>query len=162
MLSRVPTNFRPLAIFTFYMTLALTLTVTIIQTIIKRRKVNASKLSPSQITKLRVFSFLAILSLGTTWYYMFQFFVVSYKSWASTFPAVVSGELRGLQLGLWLKDSKLFEEAWGTACATPIRYWWTQQIFLWTTIWSLGLGKTGTFLFLLSINSSVESKIDSL
>jgi hypothetical protein len=139
-----PSNFRPLAIFTSYMVLALTLTLTILNTIAKRRKINKSILLPVETKKIRIFAVLAILSLGTTWYYMFQFFALSYRTWASNFAPTTEGEANGLQLGLWLRDSRLFEEAWGFACATPHRWWWTQQIFLCTTMWSLILGREGT------------------
>jgi hypothetical protein len=128
-------NLRPLAIFSSYMILAALLTVITIRTILQK-----AKSSSYSLLRISIFSVLASLSLATTWFYMYQFFALSYRTWA------LNGYHKGvdgLQLGEWLGDSQLFEEAWGTACATPQRYWWTQQIFLLTTFWSLILGAEG-------------------
>jgi hypothetical protein len=48
-----------------------------------------------------------------------------------------------LALGRWLKDTKLFREAWEIAVEKSARYWWTQQIFFGTAAWSVFLGIEG-------------------
>jgi len=71
---------------------------------------------------------------------MLCFFSLSYREWASTHDVALGGDP---ELGLWLKDTQLFKEAWGTAVATPARFWWTQQIFFFTAVWSVFLGQEG-------------------
>lgn len=53
------------------------------------------------------------------------------------------------RLELWLQNTKLFREAWETVIETPSRFWWSGQIFLWTTGWTLFLGVMGKNLNLL-------------
>jgi hypothetical protein len=79
---------------------------------------------------------------------MFCFFAHSYRQWESTSSIHLTEDeiLANLQLGPWLNDTKLFKEAWGTALETPARFWWTQQIFFFTSIWSVFLGQQGTAL----------------
>ncbi|KAJ9193480.1 hypothetical protein DTO164E3_7879 [Paecilomyces variotii] len=90
-----------------------------------------------------LFATLAILSLGATWYHMFSFFAYSYRDWACRTGFVESTPLTARDLELWLKDTKLFREAWGAVVESPWRFWWSEQIFLWTTGWSLFLGISG-------------------
>ncbi|RMZ84436.1 hypothetical protein DV738_g839, partial [Chaetothyriales sp. CBS 135597] len=71
---------------------------------------------------------------------MLRFFSVSYHSWAS---AQTAHPDECLNFALWLRDTRLFEQAWWTAVATPARFWWTQQIFFFTTGWSVFVGREG-------------------
>ena len=41
---------------------------------------------------------------------MLCFFSLSYREWASTHDVALGGDP---ELGLWLKDTQLFKEAWG-------------------------------------------------
>ncbi|KAJ5495828.1 hypothetical protein N7539_000944 [Penicillium diatomitis] len=97
-------------------------------------------------TQFLLFASLAGLSLGATWYYMFAFFAHSYHNWAASQPTVdlvdpQKGTL--FKLELWLQNAKLFREAWETVIETRARFWWSGQIFLWTTGWSVFLGVMG-------------------
>ncbi|EPS33901.1 hypothetical protein PDE_08863 [Penicillium oxalicum 114-2] len=90
-----------------------------------------------------LFALLAALSLGATWYYMFAFFAHSYRNWAAsqTLIDLADAQVNMLtKLELWLQNAKLFREAWETVIETPARFWWSGQIFLWTTGWSVFLG----------------------
>lgn len=131
-------NFRPLAIFSFYMILATTLTLSIVYTIYSQSQLPSK--GPVPKLKVFIFSILAVLSLWVTWSHMLRFFDLSYTTWALSHSVYVSD----VQLGAWLRDTKLFEQAWGTVCSTPGRYWWTHQIFLYATVWSLFVGHEGT------------------
>lgn len=97
-----------------------------------------------------IFITLSILSIVTTWYYMFAFFAHSYRSWEAgqspTQQALIEVAPLLAKWEMWLRDSKLFREAWGSVFATPARTWWSGQIFLWTIGWSLFLGVMGLYL----------------
>jgi len=137
-------NLRPLAIFTSYMALCLSLTTLILRTLHSQSKAlfaTSSKSASSSSVRLICFAFLAVLSLATTWYYMLRFFEFSYRAWASTHS--VAFDANQPQLGRWLRDTKLFKEAWHIALATPARLWWTQQIFFFSAGWSVFLDRQG-------------------
>lgn len=93
-----------------------------------------------------LFVVLATLSLGATWYYMFAFFAHSFRSWERTEKAL-SLHTKDFDLvsrvEFWLQNAGLFREAWETVIETPVRFWWSGQIFLWTTGWSVFLGVMG-------------------
>ncbi|TLD24729.1 hypothetical protein E2P81_ATG12065 [Venturia nashicola] len=145
-------NIRPIAILASYLTLAAALTISIIKSIVARHaqsiesntKQDQGRLEKKNIISL--FSTLAIGSLGVTWFYMFSFFAQSYSDWAFVQAARrfegISG-VGSIDFGSWLRDSKLFQEAWGIAMASKARWWWTQQIFSWTTLWSFWVGIEG-------------------
>ncbi|CAL5873943.1 uncharacterized protein PFLUO_LOCUS8228 [Penicillium psychrofluorescens] len=93
---------------------------------------------------------------------MFAFFAHSYRTWAGSqqsqtqqlLLAAAAGSGGGIgsvgsgvqsistifKLEMWLRDAKLFREAWETVIESPARFWWSGQIFLWATGWSLFLG----------------------
>lgn len=103
--------------------------------------------SPQRQMQFFVFALLAALSLGATWYYMFAFFAHSYHNWESSQSLVdlTNPNMSTLfKLELWLQKAKLFREAWETVIETPARFWWSGQIFLWTTGWSVFLGVMGS------------------
>ncbi|ETS78343.1 hypothetical protein PFICI_10405 [Pestalotiopsis fici W106-1] len=96
-----------------------------------------------------VFSALAALSLATTWYHMFCFFQWSYQEWAAASSAssplfgLLGGEDGKLHLGAWLRDTTLFQQAWVATLETPLRAWWSMQIFGFCAIWSVMLAAQG-------------------
>lgn len=71
---------------------------------------------------------------------MVAFFIKSYSDWELSQGLGVDGAIR---LGLWLKDVKLFEQAWGIVVEEPARWWWSQQIFLATCGWTVFLAAEG-------------------
>jgi hypothetical protein len=174
-------TYRSLPILISYISLCATLSLRVIQTIHSRYKARQSQHDWSSSTTpqrrhFNVFASLAALSLGATWYYMFAFFAHSYRAWAGTQqpqlqqarPLVLGLDDGGggllsmstamlLKLEMWLHDAKLFREAWETVIESPARFWWSGQIFLWATAWSLFLGVMG-----MSIAFSVLVAIPSL
>ena len=72
---------------------------------------------------------------------MFIFFSHSYRQWCLKYGAGLaqSNDFDNLELGRWLKDTKLFKEAWGSVVETPARVWWSQQIFFSAAGWSVFL-----------------------
>lgn len=102
--------------------------------------------SPQRRLHFWLFAVLAALSLGATWYYMFAFFAHSFRNWEQTESALAL-HTKDFDLvsrvELWLQNAKLFREAWETVIETPVRFWWSGQIFLWTTGWSVFLGVMG-------------------
>ncbi|OCK80030.1 hypothetical protein K432DRAFT_329046 [Lepidopterella palustris CBS 459.81] len=139
--AETPSNLRPLTIFTSYILLCLTLTLLILHTIFAKARPLRSYPRGS-----RLFAALAVFSLAVTWYFMLCFFAHSYRTWASSSNYIVTlGSEPGgrMPLGAWLRDSKLFKEAWGSAMATPGRFWWSQQIFYGTAGWSVFIGREG-------------------
>ena len=118
-----PSNFRPIAIFSSYMLLCLSLSLLLISNIFRNcvplTSIKASSRSPGKLITL--FAVLAGLSLATTWYYMFRFFEASHNTWLLWHPGDFSQD--GLQLGRWLRDTQLFKQAWGIAINGQHRYW---------------------------------------
>ncbi|KAI5481377.1 Set and Cytidine deaminase-like domain containing protein [Pseudohyphozyma bogoriensis] len=78
--------------------------------------------------KSLVYGALAIASLGVTWTYMFLYFERSY------IEAALRANVRPQKFTAkeWLADVSLFNEAWSYVVATPERWWWSQQLCLFT------------------------------
>ncbi|KAJ5121754.1 hypothetical protein N7526_008691 [Penicillium atrosanguineum] len=138
--------YRSLPILVSYITLAAALALNACRAIYKRYQARQKAndwASPARRTHFFIFAALAVLSLGATWFYMFAFFAHSYRNWEETRSVL---DLQGAEvsisfkLELWLQKAKLFREAWETVIETPARFWWSGQIFLWTTGWSVFLG----------------------
>ena len=151
-------NIRPLSILAAYLTIGLTIPIFLLSSLAGQIR-KSPPLPPGAQVRIAIFSCLAVGSLGSTWYHMFRFFVHSYKEWASVneVPLPTSGFLGedgiiyinnahwrlNLLLGEWLRDTQLFRQAWETVITGSARWWWSQQIFLITTGWSIYLGRTG-------------------
>ena len=104
--------------------------------------------TPQRRQQFFIFAWLAALSLSKTWYYMFAFFAHSYRKWET--GCLVAQDVALPQsivsrLELWLRNTGLFREAWETVIETPARFWWSGQIFQWTTGWSLFLRIMGMY-----------------
>lgn len=95
----------------------------------------------------------AAVCLGITWYHMLSFFSLSYRVWAvqhgikllaapQSLAELISW-MQAIHLGQWLKDVKLFREAWEVAMETPARLFWSQPIFFITAAWSFYVGRQG-------------------
>lgn len=143
---------RSLSILSFYLTSCAALTIKILLNIYRRYQICKTQLywHHSYGPQFAIFITLSILSIVTTWYYMFAFFAHSYRSWEAgqspTQQALIEVAPLLAKWEAWLRDSKLFREAWGSVFATPARTWWSGQIFLWTIGWSLFLGVMGLYL----------------
>lgn len=158
--------FRSTAILVFYLLSSATLTISICRSLYQRYQLSRQSQKQTESSRVNLyhvtlFVALALFSLWTTWSNMFAFFTYSYRDWACrtnyassaigwsmedrtsirSILNLISGWLRDIDL--WLKGTKLFREAWETVIETPYRYWWSGQIFWWTTVWSLFLGVMG-------------------
>ncbi|BGP47664.1 hypothetical protein JCM10450v2_003529 [Rhodotorula kratochvilovae] len=75
------------------------------------------------------FLVLAVVSLGFTWTYMLRYFQHSFEDSAhrhGVLPHLYSSHD-------WLADVSLFHEAWHYVCDGATRWWWSQQLCMWTT-----------------------------
>ena len=150
--SNTESQIRSLPILISYLCLAASLTLSSCQTIYCRYKARQTQndwSTPQRRQQFFIFAALAALSLGTTWYYMFAFFAHSYRNWETGYLIAQNRELPQSivsRLELWLRNTGLFREAWETVIETPARFWWSGQIFQWTTGWSLFLGVMGTHI----------------
>ncbi|KAG8672203.1 hypothetical protein FPOAC2_05571 [Fusarium poae] len=127
-------NARPIAILAGYLLACAILAVISISTIY--RQAVSSKAASRRRYAIIVFSALAALSLATTWYHMFCFFKWSYQQWESTRLDKLDDELH---LGEWLRDTKLFKQAWVSTLEQPQRVFWSLQIFAFCANWSVTL-----------------------
>ncbi len=151
-------NIKPITILCSYLCLAAALTAQILRLLYQakiRPQTQRQDLHyrPPKSAHLVIFATLAVVSLVITWYYMLAFFTLSYQTWARNnnvpLPARLdvllarNEDVGGLHLGPWLRDTKLFKDAWETVIDGKVRFWWSQQIFLITTIWSVFQGVEG-------------------
>ncbi|KAF4125133.1 hypothetical protein GMORB2_3972 [Geosmithia morbida] len=131
-------NVRPLAIFSGYMVTAAVLTAACISIIRGGLSRQQRQPWPQRKLALTVFSLLAAFSLGMTWYHMFRFFGWSYNEWkARQIPGLLDPDV--VHLGRWLRETKLFQQAWATVLDSPSRSWWSLQIFGFCANWSVML-----------------------
>ncbi|KAI9935111.1 hypothetical protein ASPWEDRAFT_31443 [Aspergillus wentii DTO 134E9] len=137
-----PLNYRSLLILITYLSVCLAITTYICVLLVGRAQFAKKSKWPIEWGKVVFFGLLAIASLSATWYYMFDFFAYSYHDWACGKNLELE-EATLDTLEMWLRETKLFKEAWGSVVNTPHRYWWSGQIFFWTTAWSLFIGVMG-------------------
>lgn len=133
-------NLRPLSIFSGYMLAAAVLTASCARIIHRGLSRPQQRPWPRRTQAVVLFSVLAALSLSTTWYHMFRFFERSYVEWRAT-PAGLAFDDGTVHLGPWLRDTKLFRQAWATVLDSPSRAWWSLQIFGFCANWSVMLAE---------------------
>ena len=154
-------NIKPVTILGSYLCLAAVLTAQILRLLYQAKfRPQTQRQDPHyrnpKSAHLVLFATLALVSLVITWYYMLAFFTLSYQTWArnNSVPSparfwrrdifsVINEDVCRLHLGAWLRDTKLFKDAWKTVIDGKARFWWSQQIFLITTVWSVFLGVEG-------------------
>ncbi|EAT86138.2 hypothetical protein SNOG_06307 [Parastagonospora nodorum SN15] len=107
------TNTRPYLIFFSYMLTCFSVSVFIIQRIVKKNTVlkKSTILTPPPRKQVWLFSALAAGSLLTTWGFMIQYFNVSYKTWLM-WRSYYELDPHHRHWGLWLRETSLFHEAW--------------------------------------------------
>ncbi|KAJ5109697.1 hypothetical protein N7532_002342 [Penicillium argentinense] len=144
-----PVHYRSLGVFFVYLTIVASLALTCCRTIYVRyqaRKKNNDWNSPKARSHAILFIFLTALTLGITWFYMISLFFHSYHEWTLS-PTGLAWSAVDMpittRMGLWLKETYLFQEAWETVVETPKRFWWSGQIFGWCIGWGLFLGIAG-------------------
>lgn len=145
---------RAISIFVGYLFICSSLTAFIARDLVGQYRKQRTKSSSTAFTRpTLIFAACAAVSLAVTWYYMLSFFSLSYCAWAFhhgfQLPArphsfnELSQWIQELRLGSWLKDVKLFREAWETAMETPGRLCWSQPIFFIATLWAFFVGENG-------------------
>jgi len=155
-------NIRPLFLLGGYVFTATALTALIIRQVLYRAY---RSLPPSQTTRhrqsnrrkhLQIFAALSVLSLSVTWYYLYSSLSLSYRVWARERGEALPSGLWGrgaifgggdesvrLELGRWSKDTSLVWDSWEIIAEKSRRFWWSQQISLGTTVWSVFMGIEG-------------------
>jgi hypothetical protein len=138
-------NTRAYVIFFSYLGLCAVLTAFIITKLFKSYSVLAksSTAKPPPKRYVVLFALLAAASLCTTWYYMLKYFELSYNQWMM-WRSNYQLPPETMHFGLWLKETKLFKEAWEVAIVGNSRYWWTHQIFFFACGLGLDLERRGT------------------
>ncbi|KAI9461079.1 hypothetical protein F5148DRAFT_1215842 [Russula earlei] len=128
-------QFIGLAIFVIYFLSIFFLFLLIVQSISERRRALGS-VSWSHIG-------LALASFAHTWYYMLSFMQWSFVEYernalgGSTEPTLV-------RVANWLANTALFEQAWTTVCNGPLKWWWSEQLCLFTVgFWTVFLSTKG-------------------
>lgn len=153
-------NARPIGILAGYLLACAGLTAYCIGMTWKRGSSPRSTIDQRRRNAIVVFSALAALSLATTWYHMFCFFPWSYREWET--PRAAAGPLSvdrdGLYLGDWLRDTTLFKQAWVSTLETPLRAWWSTQIFGFCAIWSVMLAAQGMLNFYIYLQKRDAAK----
>jgi len=141
-------NTRPYFIFFTYLTTCVGLTLYVIHKLLKNYIVLSKSTSARPPPRKHVLLFigLAASSLLTTWYYMIQYFKVSYKTWLMWRSYYEFTDDQN-HWGMWLKDTSLFKEAWEITIVGNARYWWTHQIFFFACALGLALEQKGNFSF---------------
>lgn len=146
-----PVYYRSLAIFFGYLAIATGLIISLIHLICLRYQARQKKndwATPQRRAQFYLFAILAALSLGFTWFHMISLFVWSYHNWFSSPGGMMYSSVDMhvvTRMGLWLKHTYVFQEAWETVSENSARFWWSGQIFGWTIGWSLFLGIAGMF-----------------
>ncbi|RPB20497.1 hypothetical protein L211DRAFT_829397 [Terfezia boudieri ATCC MYA-4762] len=137
-------NTKSISIFTSYFLAIVTCAFVIVRSILssfrfcKRNGISKST-KHNLCTQFVLFVILTALSFGFTWYNMLRFFHLSYTIWSTTVTPLDTPHT----IGNWLRDTKLFEEAYRIVVITPERWWWSQQIFLACFGWGVWVSYQG-------------------
>ncbi|KAF8502611.1 hypothetical protein F5888DRAFT_1665492 [Russula emetica] len=125
-----------LVIFALYFLSIFFLFSIILQSISERHRASGRGISWSHAS-------LALVSFVFTWYYMISFLWWSFVDYEQSVPGRSSGSTL-VRVANWLKDTALFEQAWTIVCDGPLRWWWSEQLCLFTVgFWTVFLLTTG-------------------
>jgi hypothetical protein len=76
---------------------------------------------------------------------MISFLWWSFVDYEQSAPGGNSGSTF-VRVANWLKDTALFEQAWTIVCDGPLRWWWSEQLCLFTVgFWTVFLLTTGVY-----------------
>jgi hypothetical protein len=76
---------------------------------------------------------------------MISFLRWSFVDFEQSAPGRSSGSTL-VRVANWLKDTALFEQAWTIVCDGPLRWWWSEQLCLFTVgFWTVFLLTTGAY-----------------
>lgn len=145
----VPVHYRSLAILFGYLSLVIFLFLICCKDIHARyqaRQKNNDWATTGRRAQFFLFAILAGVCLWMTWFYMISLFFYSYNSWATGPDGLLYSNMDLsliVRMGLWLKKTYLFQEAWEAVSADQTRFWWSGQIFGWTIGWGVFMGIAG-------------------
>ncbi|KAF8525257.1 hypothetical protein BU17DRAFT_41834 [Hysterangium stoloniferum] len=126
-----------LSIFSSYFLLIFGLFYLIVSSI---RKYSTSPAYPGRVW---LFNALTVVSFGHTWFWMFKYMLWSFSNFESKQTlAEITQKGPLLRVANWLTKTGLFEEAWLAVCKSPLNWWWSEQLCLFTT------GAFTVFLFM--------------
>ncbi|KAH8983481.1 hypothetical protein EDB92DRAFT_1890924 [Lactarius akahatsu] len=131
-----------LVIFGSYFIGILCLFVLVVQSISERHRESATSGPASSW----IYAGLALASFGYTWYYMISFMQWSFMDYErSAGVSKNATEPIGLErVANWLRSTALFEQAWTIVCDGPLRWWWSEQLCLFTVgFWTIFLQTKG-------------------
>ncbi|KAA1476321.1 hypothetical protein DENSPDRAFT_867255 [Dentipellis sp. KUC8613] len=106
---------------------------------------------PPNVSSFRVYTFavLTVASFLHTWYYMLAFLQWSFADFErSAYSGQTDAALRAIpiatRIAQWLSHTALFEQAWTAVARTPLNWWWSEQICLFTAgTWTILLATYG-------------------
>ncbi|KAH9016408.1 hypothetical protein EDB83DRAFT_2439223 [Lactarius deliciosus] len=131
-----------LVIFGSYFIGILCLFVLVVQSISERHREAAKSGNASSW----IYAGLALASFGYTWYYMISFMQWSFTDYERS-AGVLKNETEPMGLARvanWLRSTALFEQAWTIVCDGPLRWWWSEQLCLFTVgFWTIFLQTKG-------------------
>ncbi|KAH8999916.1 hypothetical protein EDB86DRAFT_2908315 [Lactarius hatsudake] len=131
-----------LVVFGSYFIGILCLFVLVVQSISERHREAATSRNASSW----IYAGLALASFGYTWYYMISFMQWSFTDYERSAGVLKNGtEPMGLvRVANWLWNTALFEQAWTIVCDGPLRWWWSEQLCLFTVgFWTIFLQTKG-------------------
>ncbi|KAH9028412.1 hypothetical protein EDB84DRAFT_1498475 [Lactarius hengduanensis] len=131
-----------LVVFGSYFIAILCLFVLVVQSISERHREAATSRNASSWS----YAILALASFGYTWYYMISFMQWSFMDYERSAGVLKNGtEPMGLvRVANWLRSTALFEQAWTVVCDGPLRWWWSEQLCLFTVgFWTIFLQTKG-------------------
>ena len=148
---------RALVIFGSYLSTCTLLTAVLVRDLYRQYLSRHKRTDPEaiqfSIRTTHIFVACAVVSLSITWYYMTNFFSMSYQAWAlqngiliPTAPQKLGDVItwmHAIRLGPWLEAVQLFRDAWEVAMETPGRLVWSQPIFFITAAWAFFIGHEG-------------------
>ena len=77
---------------------------------------------------------------------MISFLWWSFVNYEQSAPGRSSGSTL-VRMANWLNDTALFEQAWTIVCDGPLRWWWSEQLCLFTVgFWTVFLLTTGAYI----------------
>lgn len=155
----IDSNVRPYSIFFGYMGCCLGVTVFIIVKMFEKVETLYAS-APSRLPAKRhiiLFTTLVVLSLLSTWGFMFQYFQWSYNNWLAV-RSQHGLDPSAKHWGLWLKETSLFKEAWLSVVIGRYRYWWSHQIFYFAACLGLHLEWKGACMYDISVANTDRSR----
>ncbi|KIJ45054.1 hypothetical protein M422DRAFT_75141 [Sphaerobolus stellatus SS14] len=119
-------NAVALSIFASYFIIIVSLFYLIISSIRK------NAVSQKDRSGVWVWSGLAVASFGFTWYWMFIFMIWSFHDHERKVSTEALKHTILERMTSWLTNTDLFKQACAIVCSSPLNWWWSEQLCLFT------------------------------